>query len=455
MLKCGSRQQLNFLVETARNVVASLADPWVIPWLTLKEQLILEAQDACSYKSLEFSTKSLNSWNMLNHFLQIGSFSRFLSLSGWAPSHRKASMVTLEEVDARLVECAEPCLQYWNIPSKVFFQQKWWWMLQICFFLFSESDLKHREKMLDVSSFTGCSGDQYSNIPRLNPRQWPMTLSIWAVYCSHRRPWNMSWSTWEKTCKHRRHCWNLWVRLEDVVFHCGLFYWILRWKLVLKRFLPFSEMPWKISGTFSGSFTDGCLLLVGSCQLKLLQAIDIPVLSIHTELIFQDCSLGLARCGLGPVTWLGGGFGEDGSHVLETDLGQKIFWWCPFQGLRWNPGNSQRLTVLILWLAIMWEMILTACGIGKGSDLKMISCQSDALNFWRLVVLCWDACYNSPCLWSSFYFKVLFGESWSASFWQGFRLKIAGNWLEDDISATVTTVHDMWMYAMQLDLPFD
>eukprot|EP00434_Breviolum_minutum_P024010 symbB.v1.2.021187.t1/scaffold1779.1/size154953/15 len=52
-------QELDFLVETARNVVASLADPWVIPWLTLKEQLILEA-----------------------------------------------SMVTLEEVDARLVECA-------------------------------------------------------------------------------------------------------------------------------------------------------------------------------------------------------------------------------------------------------------------------------------------------------------------------------------------------------------
>lgn len=92
-----------------------------------------------------------------------------------------------------------------------------------------------------------------------------MALSIWAVYCSHRRPWNMLWSTWEKTCKHRRHCWNLWVRLEDVVFHGGLFYWILRWKLVLKRFLLFSEMPWKIRGIFSGS----CLLLVGSCQLKL------------------------------------------------------------------------------------------------------------------------------------------------------------------------------------------
>ena len=53
----------------------------------------------------------------------------------------------------------------------------------------------------------------------------------------------------------------------------------------------------------------------------------------------------------------------------------------------------------------------------------MISCQSDAWNFWRLVVLCWDACYNSPCLWSSFYFKVLFGESWSANFLTGVPLE--------------------------------
>ena len=52
MLKCGSRQGLDFLVETARNVVASVADPWVIPWLTLKEQLLLEAEDVCSHTSL-------------------------------------------------------------------------------------------------------------------------------------------------------------------------------------------------------------------------------------------------------------------------------------------------------------------------------------------------------------------------------------------------------------------
>ena len=52
ILKCGSRQELDFLVETARNVVASVADPWVIPWLTLKEQLLLEAEDVCSHKSL-------------------------------------------------------------------------------------------------------------------------------------------------------------------------------------------------------------------------------------------------------------------------------------------------------------------------------------------------------------------------------------------------------------------
>lgn len=153
-------------------------------------------------------------------------------------------------------------------------------------------------------------------------------------------------------------------------------YWILRWKLVLKRFLPFSEMPWKISGTFTGSFTDGCLLLVGSCQLKLLQAIDIPVFVNPHRVDLPGLFSGLGALWFGPchLTWWG--FWWYSEYTLRDEMGwfscpgnwpwPKKNGWCPFPGLRWNPGNSQRLTVLILWLAIMWEMILTACGIGKG-----------------------------------------------------------------------------------------
>ena len=75
-------------------------------------------------------------------------------LSGWAPSHRKASMVTLEEVDARLVECAEPCLQCWIIPSKVFFSTKmmvnvtnsfffWKWSIEKKCWMFRRSVFQH------------------------------------------------------------------------------------------------------------------------------------------------------------------------------------------------------------------------------------------------------------------------------------------------------------------------